>query len=136
MAVQGIPLAAQSRWVIALLRGRRGEGADSEPPRTAHVIVMYDHTVGDGASVPRVFADWLAAATRDVSATAPLAPRPLVASLTRIARSRGPEATSQWAPQDPATAKAQASPSVPRRPPAVRAGANSARAPSGCRRTG
>lgn len=104
LAVRGIPITTQSLWAIVLLRGRRdGDGADA--PGTAHVIVLYDHTVGDGASVPRVFADWLAAATRDISASLPFTPRPLVASLTRIARTRGPVAV-QWTPQDIEAAKA------------------------------
>lgn len=82
MANRGIPMSSESLWIIALLAGRPGV----EPAGTAHVLVFYDHTVGDGTSLCRVFADWLAAATRDVATTAPLPSRPLVASLARIFR--------------------------------------------------
>ena len=81
LCTRGIPTTSESLWVIALLEGRPG---GAEAPGTAHVLVLYDHTVGDGASLCRVFADWLAAATRDVSTTTPLPPRPLAPSMATV----------------------------------------------------
>ena len=55
-----------------------------EPLNTAHVLIFYDHAVGDGVSMCRVFADWLDAATRNVEMTLPMAPLPFVAPLSRL----------------------------------------------------
>jgi hypothetical protein len=84
LLTEGIPTSSESLWRIVLLRG-----SPEEAPDTAHVIILYDHTVGDGASMCRVFADWLAAATRDTAATSPLPSLARAPSLTRIFRAPG-----------------------------------------------